>query len=137
MAFDGLGSIGQVALQVGAVAEATAFYRDALGMRFLFETSGMAFFDCGGIRLMVGEPEPGEEAPPGGEDAGGPGASPGTILYFEVGDIEGAHEVLEGRGVEFLQGPRKVAELEDHALWLAFFRDPWGNVLALMSEVAA
>lgn len=131
MAFDGLDRIGQVALHVGDVAEATAFYRDTLGMRFLFEAPGLAFFDCAGTRLMLGEPESEADLP-----SGDPAEDAGVILYFDVPDIQAAHEALADRGVSFVEGPRKVAELEDSALWLAFFRDPWGNALALMSEVA-
>jgi catechol 2,3-dioxygenase-like lactoylglutathione lyase family enzyme len=129
MAFDGLDRIGQVALHVGDVADATAFYRDTLGMRLLFEAPGMAFFDCAGTRLMLGEPESEADLPSATRE-------PGTILYFDVPDIQAAHGALAERGVAFVESPRKVAELDDSALWLAFFRDPWGNVLALMSEVA-
>jgi methylmalonyl-CoA/ethylmalonyl-CoA epimerase len=130
MAFDGLSRIGQIALEVGVVADAVSFYRDTLGVRFLFEAPpALAFFDCDGVRLMVGEPEP------GGEEGRAPSSENGTILYFDVADIHAAHATLQSRGVEFIEGPRKVAELEETALWLAFFRDPWGNGLALMSEV--
>lgn len=118
----GLGRIGQIALRVHDVGEAVEFYRDRLGMKLLFEVPGMAFFDCAGIRLMVGLPEEEHD-------------HPGSILYFEVEDIQQAHAVLEDRGVEFLEAPRAVAELDERVLWLGFFEDPWSNVLALMSEV--
>lgn len=120
--FGGLGRIGQIALRVHDVAAATEYYRDRLGLPLLFEVGGMAFFDCGGTRLLLGEP--GSEA----ED------HPGSILYFDVVDIEAAHVELESRGVEFLQPPHRVAKMSGSELWLAFFRDPWENVLALMSE---
>ncbi|NIP82777.1 MAG: VOC family protein [Gemmatimonadetes bacterium] len=107
------------------VGAATAYYRDRLGMRLLFEAGGMAFFDCGGIRLMLG--------PPSSEEHD----HPGSIVYFEVADIEAAHWELEARGVEFMRAPGRVAEVDGTELWLAFFRDPWENVLALMSEVPA
>lgn len=126
--FEGLGRVGQIALTVGDVAQAVSFYRDGLGMRQLFESGGMAFFDAGGTRLMLG---------PGGGVTGDGESGRGTVVYFEVGDIGAAHAALESRGVEFLEAPRKVAELESTELWLGFFRDPWGNVLALMSEVEA
>ena len=102
-----------------------AFYRDVLGMKFLFEVPGqsMAFFDCGGIRLLLGRPEGPEED------------HPGSILYFTVDDIRAAHGVLEERDVAFIRAPEKVADLGNAELWLAFFRDPWDNTLALMSEV--
>jgi len=120
-----LSRIGQIALRVHDVAEAIEYYRDRLGMRFLFEVPGMAFFDCAGMRLMLGIPE--SEA----DD------HPGSILYFEVEDIGAMRDVLVDRGVEFIEEPRRVAELGETELWLGFFRDPWENPLALMSEVPA
>ena len=127
----GLGEIGQIALRVHDVPAAVTFYRDALGMRHLFsaptpgsgDAPGMAFFDCGGIRLLLGRPE------------GDADDHPGSILYFRVVDILAAHEALAARGVRFVEEPRKVADLGRTELWLAFFRDPWENPLALMSEV--
>jgi len=49
--------IGQIAITVKDVERAVHFYRDALGMRFLFQAGGLAFFDCGGVRLMLSVPE--------------------------------------------------------------------------------
>ncbi len=126
----GLGPIGQIALAVDDVAAATAFYRDRLGMRHLFSAPpALSFFDCGGIRLMLAEAEEGEAA----------GAQPqgtGSVLYFQVDDIEAMHGALSGRGIDFIEEPRKVAELGETELWLASFRDPSGNLLALMCERA-
>ncbi|HEX5758154.1 MAG TPA: VOC family protein [Thermoanaerobaculia bacterium] len=120
----GLERIGQIAMNAHDVGRATAFYRDALGMRFLFAAPGdLAFFDCGGIRLMLSRAESPELD------------HPGSILYFKVDDIQAAHATLAGRGVTFREEPHKVASLADHDLWLAFFRDSEGNFLALMSEV--
>lgn len=118
-----LGRIGQVALRVHDLDEAVRFYRDSLGLRFLFQVPRMAFFDCDGIRLLLGLPE-GEEQ-----------ERMGSILYFDVDDIAGAHSLLEQAGVAFEQPPHKVADLGERELWLAFFRDPFRNTLALMSEV--
>jgi methylmalonyl-CoA/ethylmalonyl-CoA epimerase len=107
---------------------AVGFYRDVLGMRFLFEAPpAMAFFDCDGVRLMMSLVET------EGEAAGQQFAS---ILYYSVPDIEQAAAVLTSRGVRFQQPPHLVAKLPHADLWMAFFRDPDGNVLALMSEVA-
>lgn len=115
--------IGQISVPVEDLDRATAFYRDKLGLRFLFRAPpGMAFFDCGGVRLMLGVAESDADA----------GAS---ILYFTVDDIEAAHAALAERGVDFVQPPHRVAEMEDHELWLAFFEDADGNAMALMSEV--
>ena len=118
-----LSRIAQIALPAREVARAVRFYRDALGMRFLFEAPPkMAFFDCDGVRLLIGEGE--------GE---GP-APPGSILYFRVAHIQTAHADLAARNVRFVREPHLVATLPDHELWLAFFEDSEGNTLALMEE---
>ncbi len=118
----GLNQIGQILVAVKDVPRATAFYRDVLGMKFLFEAPGMAFFDCGGIRLYLGVAEK-------------PEFDRTSILYYRVPSIHEAVAVLQGRGVEFLQQPRKVHEDSRHELWLVGFRDSEGNYLELMSEV--
>ncbi len=121
--FPGLSRIGQIAVNVHDVARAVAFYRDTLGMKFLFEVPKMAFFDCGGIRLMLALPETSEFD------------HPASILYYKVDDIQAAHRALASRGVQFVGEPNLVARLPDHDLWLAEFKDVDGNILALMSEV--
>ncbi|KPK55768.1 MAG: hypothetical protein AMS21_13275 [Gemmatimonas sp. SG8_38_2] len=120
-----LSEIGQIALTVLDIEEATAFYRDVLGLPFLFEVPGMSFFQCGDIRLMLGESDSEQQ---------GPGSS---IVYYRVEDIAAAHETLKKRGVEFVQDPVLVHKAEDHELWLAFFTDLDGNTLALMCEKPA
>ena len=121
----GLSELGQIALTVSNLARAVAFYRDALGMKFLFEAPPrMAFFDCGGIRLLLGE------APAAA--AGGPSSS---VLSYRVKDIHAAYDALVGRGVTFDEKPHLVARLPDREVWLAEFRDPDRNALALLSEV--
>ena len=117
-------SIGQIAINVHDLERAVAFYRDALGLRFLFQPGpAMAFFDCGGVRLYLGKPERPEDD------------HLASVLYFKVPDIQAAHATLAGRGVAFEGDPHFVAKLPDHDLWLAFFRDSEANLLALMSEV--
>ena len=119
-----LGSIGQIAFTVSNVPQAVAFYRDALGMKLLFEAPpGLAFFDCAGIRLMLSKPE--GEFRPGGSS---------TVLYFRVGDIEGTQKTLKSRGVSFVDDPHLIAKMPDHDLWMCFFKDPDGHTLALMEE---
>ena len=119
-----LNRIGQIAVVARDVGRATAFYRDVLGMRLLFEAPPkMSFFDCGGVRLMISLPE-GE-----GVDRAS------SILYYKVDDIQTVHRTLSDRGVAFMTPPHMVAKLPDHELWLADFRDSEGNILALMSEV--
>ena len=119
----GLKRIGQIAVNAHDLDRAVRFYRDTLGMPFLFQVPGMAFFDLGGIRLMLGVPS----APEYDHAA--------SVIYYRVDDIQAAHAALAGQGVPFDSKPHFVAKLERHDLWLAFFRDPEGNVLALMSEV--
>ena len=118
----GLSSIGQIGLSVSDVNRAVEFYRDKLGMKFLFTAQNMAFFDCGGIRLLLGLPEPNQE-------------SFRSLIYYKVEDIQAAAETLKSRGIVFESDPRMVARMPDHDLWLAHFRDPDGNVVELMSEV--
>ena len=116
--------IGQIAIVVQDLDRAVRFYRDTLGLPFLFQAPpGLAFFDCGGVRLMLTLPE-------------GPEGSRGTsILYYVVDDITGAHAALAARGVEFLNQPRVIARMPEHDLWMAAFRDSEGNLLELMCEV--
>ncbi len=118
-----LGPIGQIAVNARDLERAIGFYRDILGMTLLFQVPNMAFFDCGGVRLMIGLPS---------EPAFDHAAS---VIYYRVDDIRAAHRTLAGRGVEFSTPPHLVARLPDHELWLAFFNDTEGNVLALMAEL--
>lgn len=114
--------IGQIAINVHDVPKAVAFYRDSLGLQLLFEMPKMAFFDCGGVRLMLGIAEKSEFD------------HPSSILYFKVLDLHETHQTLTARGVEFIAPPHLIARMPDHELWMAFFRDVDGNTLALMSE---
>ena len=100
-----------------------AYYRDVLGLKLLFEVPPkMAFFLCGGVRLMLSLPETAEYD------------HPGSILYYKVTDIEGTAATLKGRGVIFQGEPHLIAQMPDHALWMGFFKDSEGNTLALMEE---
>ena len=116
--------IGQIAVPVLDLERAVVFYRDILRLPLLFRAPpGLAFFDCGGVRLMLSRPE-------------GDGTAVGAgLLYYAVADLPAAHRTLVDRGVEFLDPPHLVATLPDHELWMAFCRDSEGNALALMSEV--
>jgi catechol 2,3-dioxygenase-like lactoylglutathione lyase family enzyme len=117
-----LSRIGQIALTVSDIGRAVTFYRDSLGMRFLFQVPNLAFFDCDGIRLMLSLPEKAAE-----------GSS--SVIYYKVADIQQAFQTLASRGVAFEGEPHLIAKMPDHELWMAFFRDPDRNLLALMSEV--
>ncbi|MGI8785334.1 MAG: VOC family protein [Acidobacteriota bacterium] len=119
----GLSQIGQIAITVHDLQKAVAFYRDLLGMTFLFQFPNLAFFDCGGVRLMLSLPEKPEFD------------HPGSVLYFKVADIQQAFEELSGRGVQFEGKPHVVAPMPTYDLWMAFFWDVDRNMLALMSEV--
>lgn len=119
-----LTGIGQIAIRVLDLDRAIATYAERLGLRFLFRAPpALAFFECGGVRLMLSPPEPGEFD------------HPSSILYFTVADIRGAHARLAGKGIAFRSEPHVVADLGDRVLWLADFEDGEGNVFALMSEV--
>ena len=120
-----LGKIGQISVNAHDLERATLFYRDKLGMKFLFSVPPkMAFFDADGVRLMLGIPERPELD------------HPSSIIYFKVDDIEAAHEALVQRGVHFETKPMLIAPMQTHDLWLAEFRDSENNVLALMCEKA-
>jgi len=118
-----LDRIGQIAIRARDIPRAVRFYRDTLGMRFLFEVPNLAFFDCGGVRLMLG----GAESPDFDH--------PGSVIYYKVSDINAGFETLKKRGVEFIDQPHLIAKMEDHDLWMVFFHDTEGNTLALMCEV--
>jgi predicted enzyme related to lactoylglutathione lyase len=120
-----LGKIGQIAVMVRDLERATAFYRDKLGVKFLFNAPPqMAFFDCDGIRLMLGVPERADLA------------HAASILYFKVPDIDEAYQALSAQGVVFEGKPTLIAPMQTYDLWLAEFRDSENNVLALMCEKA-
>lgn len=118
-----LSRIGQIAITVKDVERSTAFYRDTLGMRFLFAFPGLAFFDCDGVRLMLSKPEKKEFD------------HPSSVLYFRVADINSAYQTLKSRNVDFIDEPHLIARMTDHDLWMAFFRDPDDNTFAIMAEV--
>ncbi len=119
----GITRLGQIAINVHDLDRATAFYRGVLGLSLLFTTDGMAFFDCDGTRLMLARPEKPEFD------------HPSSLLYFVVPDIASAFRQLLDAGVTFEAEPRMIARMPGHDLWMGFFRDSEGNMMALMSEV--
>ena len=116
-------SIGQISIRVHDIDRAVAFYRDALGLDFLFDAGPLAFLTCGDVRLMLTKPESDEFD------------HPSSTLYFRVDDIEAARAQLVERGVPFDDEPHLIARMPDHELWMTFFRDPDRNLHGLMSEV--
>jgi methylmalonyl-CoA/ethylmalonyl-CoA epimerase len=119
----GLAQIGQIAITVQDLERAMAFYRDKLGMQFLFSAGTLAFFDCAGTRLMLSTPEPGQAH------------SGNSIIYFSVDEINAAYHKLIERGVAFEDQPHIIANMGTYDLWMAFFRDSEHNLLGIMSEV--
>jgi predicted enzyme related to lactoylglutathione lyase len=122
MSESGLSRLHQISMRAHDIDRAVRFYRDTLGLPFLFEVPPrLAFFNCGGVRLMLSTPEPAFD-------------HPGSVLYFAVEDIRSVHQTLASRGVAFRSEPHKIATLADREVWLADFEDSEGNTLALMSE---
>jgi|SRR6187200_1625323 methylmalonyl-CoA/ethylmalonyl-CoA epimerase len=120
----GLGEIGQIAIAVKDLGKAVAFYRDVLGLPFLFEAPPhLAFFDCGGVRLMLTLPDKPEYD------------HPASVIYFKVRNIQETAAVLKSRGVSFESEPHLIAKLPNHDLWMAFLRDCEQNLIGVMSEV--
>ena len=119
----GLSQIGQIAVPVSDIGRAILFYRDTLGMRFLFRAPpDLAFFDLNGVRLMLDGPAKAQ-------------AGNSSVIYYKVPDLHAAFDTLSARGVRFEATPHLIAKLPDHELWMAFFRDPDKNLIALMCEV--
>jgi methylmalonyl-CoA/ethylmalonyl-CoA epimerase len=120
-----LNQIGQIAVHADDLSRAVAFYRDTLGMKFLFQAPpGLAFFDCGGIRIMLNavvEKDTPERI--------------SSLIYYKVADLNATYETLVSRGVVFHSKPHLIAKMPDHELWMAFFRDSEENLVGLMSEV--
>lgn len=115
--------VGQIAINAHDLKRARDFYRDKLGLKLLYEFPGLAFFDCGGVRLMLTEPEKPEFD------------HPASIIYYRVTDIQQASRTLTERGVALEHEPSVIARMPDHELWMFFVRDSEGNLVGLMSEV--
>ena len=118
-----LSEIHQIAVTVSNVEEALSFYRDILGLTFLFSAGpDLAFLDAAGIRIMLSTPQ----------GAGEVGAN--STLYFTVSDIQSTHAALVARGATNERTPQLAAQMPDHDLWIGFLRDPDGNLVGLMEE---
>jgi catechol 2,3-dioxygenase-like lactoylglutathione lyase family enzyme len=123
MSAPALTRIGQIAIAVHDLDRAIDFYRDVLGLRFLFRAPpGLGFFDVGGVRLMLGLPE------------GGTRDHHTSVLYYEVPDIAASAAALKERKVVFEREPHLVARLGETELWIGFFRDSEGNLVGIMQE---
>jgi len=122
-----LGRIGQIALTVHDMDRSVAFWRDTVGLKFLFQAPNVAFFDVAGVRLMLGSGESPEVK------------AAGTVLYFEVADLDDTFAALRDRGVTVAKGgePHFIAKLGSMDLWMAFLEDPDGHLFALMQQRAS
>ncbi|MBC3807667.1 VOC family protein [Undibacterium seohonense] len=118
-----LSEIGQIAITVSDVSQALEFYRDVLGLEFLFSPApSLAFLSAGSVRIMLSTPQ----------GAGAVGAN--SVLYFKVEDIESVFTSILARGAQLERAPQMAAQMPDHALWIGFVRDPDGNLVGLMEE---
>ena len=118
-----LSEIGQIAITVSDVSKALPFYRDVLGLTFLFSPGpNLAFLSAGKVRIMLSTPQ----------GAGTVGAN--SILYFKVTDIVATHSAIIARGATNERAPQLAAKMPDHELWIGFIRDPDGNLIGLMEE---
>ena len=118
-----MSDIGQIAITVGDVAKATAFYRDVLGLKFLFSAGpNLTFLAAGSVRIMLTTPQ-------GHGEVG-----KNSILYFKITDIAATHAAIVARGATNERAPQLAAKMPDHELWMGFVRDPDGNLVGLMEE---
>jgi methylmalonyl-CoA/ethylmalonyl-CoA epimerase len=114
-------SLGQISILCHDVARATAFYKDVLGLQFLFSAGpGLAFFQLGPTRFMLNQPE-------------GQGPTGTSTLYFKVGDCQSAIDSVRPHS-EVVGEPHMIANMGNHELWMAFFKDTEGNLLSFMEE---
>jgi methylmalonyl-CoA/ethylmalonyl-CoA epimerase len=117
-----LNAIGQITLPIANADRSEAFYGTALGLRKLYRFGTLVFFNCAGVRLLLDQ-----QADPAKVVSG-------AVLYFRCADIMLTAQALKSRGIAFVEEPHRVTPMEDHDLWMAFFRDPDGHLLALMQE---
>jgi predicted enzyme related to lactoylglutathione lyase len=116
-------SIGQIAVNVKDVTRAVAFYKDVIGLPLLFESNGLAFFQCGETRLLLSLPEKEEFN------------HPSSVLYFKADKLSSTVMSMQEAGAEFIDEPHMVGKMGDIEIWMAFFKDGEGNTHAVMSEV--
>ena len=120
--FLNISHIGQIALAVAEVDRAEAFYEKTLRLRKLYRFGDLTFFDCAGVRLMLEKAHRPEDI------------AHASVIYFRCADIALAVSELETRGIAFDNQPHLIAKMDDHDLWMAFFKDPDDHTLALMQE---
>lgn len=114
--------IGQIAVPVHDMHRAINFYQNILGLRLMFKAGDITFFDLQGVRLMLAKPEKDDQT------------FFGSIIYYQVDDIQHAYDELLNQGVHLIGKPHVIASMNQVDTWMAFFKDSEGNTLALMSE---
>ena len=120
----GIESIRQIAIAISDLEQSVEFYRDRLGMQLLFQSPpGLAFFDCGGVRLMLTTLQ-GEEKD-----------HHTSVIYYKVADLDQATTALDAAGVDFERRPQLTAKMPDHELWIGFVRDPDQNLVGILAEL--
>jgi len=118
-----LSEIGQIAITISDLGTALPFYRDVLGLDFLFSpTPTLAFLNAGSVRIMLSTPQ----------GAGTVGEN--STLYFKVSNLEAVFSTIVARGVKIEREPQLAAKLPDHELWIGFVRDPDNNLIGIMEE---
>ena len=116
--------IGQIAIAISDLKKSVQFYQDILGLELLFEVpTGLAFFDCGGTRLMLTTLQGKEED------------HHTSTIYYKVSDIHSTTQLLQNKGVTFEREPQLAAKMADHELWIGFLRDPDNNLVGIMAEL--
>lgn len=120
----GIEGVGQIAIAITDLNRSVRFYEKVLGLKLLFEAQpGLAFFDCGGVRLML-TTQQGDERD-----------HRTSVIYYKVSDIQIATEKIKTAGVTFIREPQMTAKMEDHELWIGFIRDPDENLIGIMAEI--
>ena len=113
-----IGSVGQIAIPSQDLDASVAFYRDVLGLPFLYRFAGLAFFQCGEVRLMLS----------------GEGQGSASVVYYRVEDIRAAYHALKAKHAQLVDEPHMIARLPDREVWMFFLKDPSGNTLGVMAE---
>lgn len=115
-------SIKQIALSVQNIEKSMRFYRDKIGLKYLYHDKNVALFDCSGLRLMLGKNEKPELKPYG------------TVVYFQTERLDEEYQRLKKAGVKAIGEPHFTAKFDNKEIWMSFFEDPDGNMFALIEE---
>lgn len=115
--------LGQLAITVENVKRSLEFYRDILGLDFIFSPSeNLAFLRCGATRIMLATPQ----------GAGEIGKN--SIPYFKLSNIEEFYKTAVANGARQEREPQLAVQMPDHELWIGFLKDPDENLIGIMEE---